>query len=89
MYVGGHIVINTKRAFDNMGSCDLYLCDLPLSLSQKLLPHEQEMSYVKEALARVTVETAKKMWPQRWDSFFVDMDALSKCGVSCWFPHNK
>ena len=48
---------------------------------QKLLPHEQELPYVKEALARVTVETAKKMWPQRWDSFFADMDTLSKCGV--------
>ncbi len=38
--------------------------------------------YVKEALAKVTVETAKKMWPQRWESFLTDLGVLSKCGVS-------
>ena len=37
---------------------------------------------MKEAFARVTVELAKQMWPQRWGSFVNDMDTLSKCGVS-------
>jgi hypothetical protein len=36
---------------------------------------------VKEAFARVTVELAKHMWPQRWGSFINDMDTLAKCGV--------
>ncbi len=48
---------------------------------QKLLPYDQEPTFVKEALARVTVETAKKMWPQRWDSFITDLGTVSKCGV--------
>ena len=45
---------------------------------------------MKEASARVTVELAKHMWPQRWGSFVSDMDTLAKCGVSftimymCW-----
>ena len=38
---------------------------------------------MKEALARVTVELAKQMWPQRWGSFINDMDTLAKYGVSC------
>ena len=38
--------------------------------------------YVKEAFARVTVELAKHMWPQRWGSFINNMDTLAKCGVS-------
>lgn len=59
----------------------------PVSI-QKLLPHEQEAAFVKEALAKVTVETAKRMWPQRWDSFFVDLDTLSKCGVCSTFVTN-
>ena len=37
---------------------------------------------MKEAFARVTVELAKQMWPQRWGSFINDMDTLAKCGVS-------
>ena len=41
-----------------------------------------EPVYVKEAFARVTVELAKHMWPQRWGSFINDMDTLAKCGVS-------
>ncbi|XP_064400527.1 exportin-5-like [Halichondria panicea] len=49
-------------------------------LSNKLLPYDQEPTFVKEALARVTVETAKKMWPQRWDSFITDLGTVSKCG---------
>ena len=36
---------------------------------------------MKEAFARVTVELAKHMWPQRWGSFINDMDTLAKCGV--------
>ena len=38
---------------------------------------------MKEAFARVTVELAKHMWPQRWGSFINDMDTLAKCGVCC------
>ena len=41
---------------------------------------------MKEAFARVTVELAKHMWPQRWGSFINDMDTLAKCGV-CFIIH--
>ena len=37
---------------------------------------------MKEALAKVTVELVKQMWPQRWGSFINDMDTLAKYGVS-------
>ena len=37
--------------------------------------------FVKEAVARLTVETAKQMWPQLWSSFINDMAELYKIGV--------
>ena len=43
---------------------------------------EQEALYVKESMARLTVEVAKRMWPQFWESFLADLDVLSRCGVS-------
>ena len=42
---------------------------------------EQEALYVKESLARLVVELAKKTWPQQWPTFLGDLDVLTRCGV--------
>ena len=42
---------------------------------------EKDERYVMEALARLTVETAKRMWPQMWTSFMKDMSSLCNAGV--------
>jgi len=55
--------------------CCLYVC------IQSVLPSDCEACYVKEGLARITVEMAKRMWPQHWPSFFSDMNTLTQCGV--------
>ena len=39
-------------------------------------------AYVKEALARLTIETAKKMWPQKWETFMIDLNHICRTGVS-------
>ena len=51
-------------------------------LPQHVLPSEQEAVYVKESLARITVETVKRMWPQHWPTFLSGLDSLTHCGVS-------
>ena len=43
---------------------------------------EETPGYVKESLARITVEMAKRMWPQKWLTFQEDLLTLSKYGVS-------
>ena len=43
---------------------------------------EQEAPYVKESLARLVVELAKKTWPQLWHTFLGDLEQLTQCGVS-------
>ncbi len=45
-------------------------------------PSGQESNYVKEELAKITVETAKKMWPQVWKTFLSDLEELRQIGVS-------
>ena len=58
------------------------------SLCQSALLSNHEAIFVKESLARITVETAKRMWPQYWQSFFSDMNTLTQYGVrTCvWLP---
>ena len=49
-----------------------------------MLPSDQEVGYVKEGVARVVMETAKRMWPQQWPTFLTDLDTLTQCGVCKW-----
>jgi exportin-5 len=41
---------------------------------------EQEAVYVKESLARLVAELAKKTWPQHWETFLEDLDLLTQHG---------
>jgi hypothetical protein len=43
---------------------------------------EVEKPFVKEKIAKVTVETAKQTWPQHWNSFLDDMSGVYSVGVS-------
>ena len=46
------------------------------------MPSDQ--SFLREAIAKVTVETAKQMWPQKWGSFMSDLRKVYEMGVSSW-----
>ena len=53
-----------------------------MPLPQGVVPADVEALYVKESMARLTVEVAKRVWPQYWESFLGDLDTLSQYGVS-------
>ena len=40
-----------------------------------------EVSHIKEALARVTVEIAKREFPQKWGTFLKELGNLQTEGV--------
>ena len=41
-----------------------------------------EQQFVKEEIAKVTVETAKQMCPQHWKDFLKDLNDVCNVGVS-------
>ena len=41
-----------------------------------------EQQFVKEEIAKVTVETAKQMWSQHWKDFLKDLNDVCNVGVS-------
>ena len=45
-----------------------------------------EFNHIKEALARITVEIAKREFPQNWGTFLPELGSLQTKGVgSCCF----
>jgi len=42
----------------------------------------KEPNHIKDAIARIIVEIAKREWPQQWPSFLVELETLSSKGDS-------
>ena len=40
----------------------------------------KEPNYIKDAIARIIVEIAKREWPQQWPSFLAELETLSQKG---------
>ena len=40
----------------------------------------KEPNHIKDAIARIIVEIAKREWPQQWPSFLVELETLSLKG---------
>ena len=40
----------------------------------------KEPNHIKDAIARIIVEIAKREWPQQWPSFLVELETLSSKG---------
>jgi hypothetical protein len=59
----------------------IYSCKLNVFFSQGTLGILEEEFHIKDAVARITVELAKREWPQLWPSLQEDLYKLCQMGV--------